>query len=76
MYYIGISVNLSDIPMKMLNNTDLKYEQGLIYARKGNTTKDLIMQKHELETIKGKIRRLPSSIYDFLNDDFGLHVRR
>lgn len=45
----------------------------IIYAKKSNNRTDLLLQSHELETIKGYIRRLPHELYDLLNDDFGIH---
>jgi hypothetical protein len=74
MFYIGISVNLPFISQECLANTGLRFENGIIYARKGNTAKSLLMTSAELETTKGYIRRLPLEIYDRLNDDFGLHT--
>lgn len=71
MYYIGITVNSDARHLACIN---LPYENGIIYVRKGTKPEDLLVPAHELESFKGKIRRLDLNIYNQLNDDFGLHV--
>ena len=76
--YLGISVNLSVLPDSCLTSSGLQFDKltenkGIIYARKGETPESLLIPRHELEAIRGFIRRLPIEVYNRLNDDFGVH---
>ena len=76
MYYIGITVNADACQTysRELACLNIPYENGIMYVRKGTKPEDLLVPAHELESFKGKIRRLDLNIYNQLNDDFGLHV--
>ena len=74
--YLGITINTTKLP-ENTNIFNFKFEKygsiGIIYARKSSDKTDLLLQSHELESIKSYIRRLPIEIYTLLNDDFGIH---
>lgn len=69
MYYIGITIRGEEA----FSCSDIKHENGILYVRKGLNPEDLLVPAHELESFKGKIRRLDINLYNRLNDNFGLH---
>ena len=69
MYYIGITIRGEEA----FSCSDIKHENGILYVRKGLKPEDLLVPAHELESFKGKIRRLDINLYNRLNDNFGLH---
>jgi hypothetical protein len=73
MFYLGITVMDGGQHEAFICN--LPYENGIIYVRKGLNPEDLLIPAHELESFKGKIRRVDIRLYNQLNDDFGVHVR-
>jgi hypothetical protein len=69
MYYIGITIRGEEA----FSCSDIKHENGILYVRKGLKPEDLLVPAHELESFKGKVRRLDINLYNRLNDNFGLH---